>query len=136
VAIDAINGFVHVVYSLRSSQGAGVFYAHQMDPRAGFEQPIAIVYGERAGAARVSSDDSVVAVAYEDPNGGTRSGISLAVSTTSGHSFGERLVASSTSGGSRDPYVVVKGKAIVVGWSDISGDNIAPKLRIRRARLR
>ena len=51
-----------------------------------------------------------------------------------GHIFSERLVASSDTENARDPYVAVRGRAVVVGWSDVpvAGDTT---FRVRRARV-
>ena len=132
IAYDAKNGFAHVAYVLAGPEGAGVFYAHQMEPRASFEPPIAIMYGDRLGAARVASSGDVVAVAYEDPNS-ARGRVSLAVSRTAGHLFEERMMASGASADARDPYVVVRGRAIVEGWSEQPVGGGEPVFKLRRA---
>ncbi len=135
VAIDKKYGYVHVAYALTGPEGPGVFYAHQMDPRSPFEPPVAIIYGERIGDARVAVDGDVVAVAYEDPNsGGDRRKIGLAVSRTSGHLFENRLTASGGISNARDPHVIVRGRAVVVGWSE-TADGADPVFRLRRARV-
>ncbi|MEQ1690481.1 MAG: hypothetical protein ABMA00_04300 [Gemmatimonas sp.] len=136
LVVDDLFGYVHVAYVLVGPEGAGVFYAHQMDPRAAFEPPVAIVYGNRLGAARVAASGNVVAVAYEDPNSGSRPRIGLAVSRTAGHLFEERLIASGTSSVAHDPYVAVRGRAIVEGWSETPVGGGAPVFKIRRARVR
>ena len=132
--MDDRHGYVHVGYALVSPDGPGVFYAHQMDPRSAFEPAQAIVYGERLGAVRVAAAGDIVAVAYEDPNSGAHPRVSVAVSHTSGHSFADRLVASAENANARDPFVAVRGRAVVVGWSDIpaTGDTT---FRVRRARV-
>ena len=127
---------MHVAYVLVGPEGAGVFYAHQMDPRAAFEFPIAIVYGDRLGAARVAASGNVVAVAYEDPNSGARARVGLAVSRTAGHLFEERMIASGTTSDARDPYVAVRGRAIVEGWSEPPAGAGEPVFKVRRARVR
>ena len=135
VAIDRKYGYVHVAYALTGPEGPGVFYAHQMDPRSQFEPPVAIIYGERIGDARVAVDGDVVAVTYEDPNSGLgRRKIGLAVSRTSGHLFEERLTASGGISNARDPYVLVRGRAVVVGWSE-TATGADPIFRLRRARV-
>ena len=134
VAFDDQLGYVHVAYVLTGPEGPGVFYAHQMDPRSAFEAPQAIVYGERLGSARVAADGNVVAVGYEDPNSGARARIGLAVSRTAGHSFEERLLSSGTTSESRDPYVTVRGRAVVEGWSELSAGE--PVFRMRRATVK
>ena len=135
IAVDRVIGYVIVAYALTGPEGPGVFYAHQMDPRAAFEPPVAVLYGERLGEARVASHGDLVAVAYEDPNSRGRVSIGVAVSRTAGHLFEERLTAS---GGTmaRDPHVAVRGRAVVVGWSDYATPSATPTFRIRRATVR
>ncbi len=116
--VDEANGYVHVSYALVGPEGPGIFYAHQMDPRAAFEPPVPIVYGERLGAARVASDGDFVAVAYEDPNSGTRPRIALALSRTAGHLFERRLTVNAGLNPAADPFVLLQGAALVVGWSE------------------
>jgi len=135
VAIDDKHGYVHVAYVLVGPEGPGVFYAHQMYPRAQFEPPKAILYGTKLGAARLAVAGDVVAVAYEDPNSGSRPRVGVAVSTTSGHVFVERLIASADNANAHDPWVAVRGRAVVVGWSDIPATGGDTTFRIRRARI-
>lgn len=118
LSVDGVNGYVHVSYALVGPEGPGIFYAHQMDPRAAFEPPIPIVYGERLGAARVGSDGDLVAVAYEDPNSGSRPRIALAVSRTAGHLFEGRLTVNAGLNPAANPFVQAMGRAIVVGWHE------------------
>jgi len=80
LAVDRLNGYVHVAYALTGPEGPGVFYAHQMDPRAAFEPPVAVLYGERLGQARVASHGELGAVAYEDPNSRARVTTAVAIS--------------------------------------------------------
>ncbi len=135
VAVDTKYGYVHVAYALTGPEGPGVFYAHQMDPRSQFEPPIAIIYGERIGDARVAVNGDVVAVVYEDPNSGLgRRKIGLAVSRTSGHLFEDRLTASGGISNARDPHLIVRGRAVVVGWSETAVGS-DPIFRLRRARV-
>lgn len=135
VAVDSVNGFVHVTYALRGPEGTGIFYAHQMDPRAAFEMPVAILYGERLGASAVASDGDVVAVAYEDPNGRTRASVGVAVSITAGHLFAQRLAATDGARAASSPDVAVRGRAVTVGWRDPSAAAGQPEYRMRRAQV-
>ncbi len=136
VAVDAKNGYVHVAYALTGPEGPGVFYAHQMDPRSAFEPPVAIIYGDHLGEARLAVNGDAVAVAYEDPNSVVgRRRVGLAISRTSGHLFEDRLTASSATANARDPHVVVRGRAVVVGWSETTSDGAEPVFRLRRARI-
>ncbi len=136
IVVDDAHGYVHVGYALTGPEGPGVFYAHQMDPRASFEAPQAIVYGERLGAVRVAVSGDVVAIAYDDPNGGERPRIGLAISRTSGHLFEDRIIASSAIANARDPYVAARGRAVIVGWSETPSGGGEPLFRVRRATVR
>ncbi len=134
VALDA-NGAIHVAYSKTTSSGAGVFHAHQRNNAAKFESPQAIVYGDTPTVTRIASFGDVVAVVYEDPNGGAHSGIALAVSLSGGEQFDYRLEVTAATSGGRDPYVMLKGSSIVVGWSELSLTGTEPTFMIRRARI-
>ncbi|MGV3709212.1 MAG: hypothetical protein ACO1Q7_10245 [Gemmatimonas sp.] len=138
LAVDAKNGYVHVAYAINAPEGPGVFYAHQMDPRAAYETPKVVMYGDRRmGVARVAASGDFVAVVFEDPNAPLDRGrIGLAVSRTAGHSFEPRLDVSK-SGRAVDPYVVLRGRSAVVGWSDVdAGVRETAAFRMRRAVLR
>jgi hypothetical protein len=135
VAVDAENGFVHVAYVVEGPEGAGIFYAHQMDPRAQFEPPLAIVYGDRLAAARVSSAGNLVAVAYEDPNTTAKSRAMVAISTLAGHRFDERVPVSPATADAHDVYVAARANALVIGWSDVGSTGAPPVFRWRRARV-
>ena len=138
LAVDAKHGYVHVAYALNAPEGAGVFYAHQMDPRAPFESPVVMMYGDRRmGVARVATSGDFVAVVYEDPNAPLGRGrIGMAISRTSGHSFEPRVDAS-RAGRAVDPYVLMRGRAAVVGWSEVDSTvNATAAFRMRRATVR
>jgi hypothetical protein len=123
LAADSINGYVHVVYFLDAPEGPGLFYAHQMDPRAPFEPPSTIVYGERPVAAAVASRGDTVVVAYEDPNR-PRPQVELALSRTGGHLFEERhLDVSPDDVAARAPRVALgDGGRLTVAWTESQGD--------------
>lgn len=138
LAVDERNGYVHVAYALNAPEGAGVFYAQQLDPRSAFESPVVMMYGDRKmGAARVAIAGDLVAVVFEDPNAPLNQGrIGLAVSNTSGHTFEPRINAS-RSGRAIDPYIALRGRAAVVGWTDVDSTvRATAAFRMRRAILR
>jgi hypothetical protein len=135
VAVDSITGYVHVAYALAGPEGTGIFYAHQMDPRAAFEVPIAILYGDRLGGARVTADGNVVAVAYEDPNSRQSARVGVAISRTAGHLFDIRLAASVGSRDCRDPEVTVRGSSVTVGWSMRATPDAPPAFWQRQAQV-
>lgn len=116
VAVDTVNGYVHVAYTLAAPEGRGVFYAHRMDPRAAFEPPRVIVYGDRPAATWVTSHNDLVLVAYEDPNTGGRPFVSLALSRSGGHTWDERFAASEGSMSAERPVVALRGTRVALGW--------------------
>ena len=120
VAVDTVNGFVHLAYAMAAPEGRGVFYAHRMDPRAAFEPPQVIVYGDRPATTSVVSAGDLVLVAYEDPNTGGRPFISVAVSRTAGHTWDERFPASQGSMSAERPLVRVRGRDVALGWVERS----------------
>lgn len=122
LAADLVNGYVHVAYFLDAPEGPGLFYSHLMDPRARFEPPSVLVYGERPVAASVASAGDTVAVAYEDPNR-PRPQIELALSRTAGHLFEERHIdVSGDDVAARAPRVAVGAGRVAVMWIEGAGD--------------
>ena len=124
---DSANGFLHVAYFTEAPGGAGVYYVHSMDaPRlvqvgpGMFEQPVALTYGRRAARTSVASRGDTVVVAYEDPNS-ARGGIQLAVSSTAGHSFEERIPLPGGTGAVAHPSVTLAAGRVTVTWRE-AGD--------------
>jgi len=77
---------------------------------------VPIMYGERPSASAVAAADSVVVVAFEDPNTQNPK-ISIAVSRTWGHIFSrERPEASVGAVAVEKPLVAVRFPEIAVGW--------------------
>lgn len=131
IAADSVNGYVHTVYFLEAPEGAGLFYAHQMDPRAAFEPPGVIVYGDQPSAASVASAGDTVVVAYEEPNR-ARSQVELALSRSGGHVFDERhLDVSSSDVTAHDPRAAVgAGGRVAVSWEE-GGVRVVREGRLR-----
>jgi hypothetical protein len=116
IAADAKSGYVHVTYFLNSTGGPGVFFAHSMERGELFHSPVPIMYGERPSATAVAAADSMVIVAFEDPNS-ERSQISLAMSRTWGHIFApQRPEASAGAIIAERPLVALSQSLIAVGW--------------------
>ncbi|MCU0635198.1 MAG: hypothetical protein MUE41_10025 [Gemmatimonadaceae bacterium] len=134
LAIDARSGWIHVAYGMAAPEGPGVFYAHQMDPRALFEPPRVIVYGEGRAAASVASDGDLVAVAFENPN--DRPTIGLALSRTGGHLFDPPVRASTSAVPAERPRVAVRGDSVIVGWIETVPRSTSVTLVVRRGRVR
>jgi len=119
-AIDAWGGHVHVVYAMAAREGPGIFASHSMDRGVLFHSPVAIVYGERIGAADIAARGNIVAIAFEDPNS-AQDQIGLAYSNTMAHMFQHRQTVSLSGGGARSPRVALGEGRIAVAWMRAAG---------------
>jgi hypothetical protein len=133
IAVDSINGYVHVAYYMVAPEGPGLFYAHLMTQYARqFERPVAMVYGEKPVRVTVASRGDTVAVAYEDPNS-ELGRIALSMSFTGGHLFDQtaRIIPVSTSSqqASAPQIVRLTGAQLWVGWTESSQTGSAFLLR-------
>jgi hypothetical protein len=128
IAVDSVNGYVHVAYAIAAPEGTGVFYAHRMGPTLPFERPQVIIYGDRVTRASVASAGDLVAVAYEDPNTTGRPYVSLALSRTAGHSWAERFAVSGDGETAERPGVVLRGREVAVGWMVPNTARVLPAL--------
>jgi hypothetical protein len=125
IAADARSGYVHVTYFLHGPNGPGVFFSHSMERGALFHAPVPIMYGERPAETAVASVDSVVVVAFEDPNS-KRSRVSLAMSRTWGHIFArERPEASNGETLAARPLIALRDSVIAVGWHGVDRSIVA-----------
>jgi hypothetical protein len=116
IAADGSSGYVHVTYFIDAAGGPGVFFAHSMERGELFHSPVPIVYGDRPSSTAVAAADSVVVVAFEDPNG-ERAQIALAMSRTWGHIFTrERPEASTGAPEAEGPLVALRKGLVAVGW--------------------
>ena len=116
IAADGASGYVHVTYFLNAAGGPGVFFAHSMERGELFHSPVPIMYGGRPSQTAVAAADSVVVVAFEDPNS-ERAQISLAMSRTWGHIFArERPEASTGTPEAERPLVALRKELVAVGW--------------------
>jgi hypothetical protein len=119
-AIDAWGGHVHVAYAMAAREGPGIFASHSMDRGALFHTPVAVVYGERIGAADIAARGNLVAIAFEDPNA-AQDHIGIAYSSTMAHLFQHRETVSSSGGAARSPRVTIADRRIGVAWTRASG---------------
>lgn len=137
IAVDSVNGYVHVAYYMVAPEGPGLFYSHLMDARLKrFETPVAIVYGEKPVRVNVASRGDTVALAYEDPNSEIGR-IAMSMSLTAGHLFEQtaRLIPVSTSSqqASAPQIVRLSDAQLWVGWREASQSGSA--FLLRRARI-
>ena len=116
IAADGSSGYVHVTYFLDAAGGPGVFFSHSMERGELFHSPVPIMYGDRPSSTAVAAADSVVVVAFEDPNS-ERGQIALAMSRTWGHIFArERPEASTGAPEAEGPLVALRKGLVAVGW--------------------
>ena len=137
IAVDSVNGYVHIAYYMVAPEGPGLFYAHLMNPQLPrFETPQAIVYGEKPVHVAIASRADTVALAYEDPNSEVGR-IAMSMSITAGHLFEQtaRLIPVSTSSqqASSPQIVRLAGGQLWVGWRESSQSGSA--FLLRRARI-
>ncbi|HEY3112311.1 MAG TPA: hypothetical protein VGJ62_01340 [Gemmatimonadaceae bacterium] len=122
------SGYVHLVYFIEASDGAGVFFAHSMDNGGMFHSPVPVVYGNAPSVASVAGNGDSVVVVFEDPNSMTpRIGIVLSHST--GHIFDQRGQVTPGDVRAIAPWVALDHRRITVWWktpddSEASSDRV------------
>ena len=132
IAADSASGYVHVAYSMRDAQGAGIFFSHSMDRGKMFHWPVTITYGDHLTDVAIAVHGDTIAIAYVEPSS-DHPQIGLALSHTMGHIFEDRLTVPSSSDAS-DPAVAIAPGRIGVAWiHHISGG--ATSLMTRTARF-
>lgn len=114
IAADSSSGYVHVAYSMRDAQGAGIFFSHSMDRGKMFHWPVTITYGEHLTDVAIAVRGDTVAIAYIEPSS-DHPQLGLALSHTMGHIFEDRLTVPSSSDAS-DPAVAIAPGRIGVAW--------------------
>ena len=134
LAVDALNGYLHLAYHLVAREGAGLFFTHVMDTGMLFHEPVPIVYGERPSATALASRGDTVVVVYEDPNSRVPR-LGIAVSRTQGHIFEGRMPASDEVGESRRPLVALRGDRVVIAWDASERGGRVPRVMLREGRI-
>jgi hypothetical protein len=132
IAVDSASGYVHIGWFAEPKSGAGIFFAHSMDSAKTFHAAVPIVFGRNPSRVAVASSGDRVVVAYEDPNAAQTS-IALALSSTMGHIFERRVIASGDNGIAKQPVVRLQGDLIQVWWSEYSPN---PTVSATRPRYR
>ena len=112
---DPVSGYLHLVYFIEASDGAGVFFAHSMDKGGMFHAPVAVVYGNAPSVASVAGIGDSVVVVFEDPNS-TTPRIGIALSRSAGHIFEERGQATPDDVPAITPWVALDNRRITVWW--------------------
>ena len=114
IAADSASGYVHVAYSMRDAQGAGIFFSHSMDRGRMFHWPVTIVYGDHLTDVAIAAHGDTVAIAYIEPSS-DHPQLGLALSHTMGHIFEDRLTVPSSADAS-DPAIAIGSGRIGVAW--------------------
>ncbi len=117
VFYDAARGYLHVVYFIEASDGAGIFFAHSMDTGAMFHSPVPVVYGKRPSAASVAANGDSVVVVFEDPNA-TAPMLGIVLSSTTGHIFEARGEATPEDVPAASPWLSLDHRRITLWWKE------------------
>jgi len=118
---DPVRGYVHLVYFIEASNGAGVFFAHSMDKGGMFHSPVPVVYGNSPSAASVAANGDSVVVVFEDPNA-TASRIGMVLSSTTGHIFEQRGDATPDDVPAITPWVGLDHRKVTVWWRSVDAN--------------
>lgn len=119
---DSISGYVHLVYFIEASDGAGVFFSHSMDNGAMFHSPVPVVYGSTPSVASVAGHGDSVVVVFEDPNSNTRR-IGIVLSHVTGHIFGQRAQVTPDEVAAIAPWVALDHDTVRVWWKSPDADS-------------
>ena len=114
IAADSSSGYVHVAYSMRDAEGAGIFFSHSMDRGRMFHWPVTITYGDHLTDVAIAVHRDTVAIAYVEPSS-DHPQLGLALSHTMGHIFENRLTVPSSADAS-DPAIAIAPGRIGVAW--------------------
>jgi hypothetical protein len=110
-----MSGYLHLVYFIEASDGAGVFFAHSMDKGGMFHTPVPVVYGNTPSGASVAGIGDSVVVVFEDPNA-TTPRIGIALSRSAGHMFEQRGQVTPEDVRAVAPWVALDHGKITVWW--------------------
>jgi hypothetical protein len=136
VFYDPVSGYLHLVYFIEGTDGAGVFFAHSMDKGGMFHAPVAVIYGNVPSAASVAGIGDSVVVAFEDPNA-TTPRIGIVLSRSAGHIFEQRGEVTPDDVPAVAPWIAFDKGKITVWWkspdsSGVSGDRVGYRIGIWR----
>jgi hypothetical protein len=129
---DPTSGYLHLVYFIEGSEGAGVFFSHSMDKGKMFHVPVAVVYGNAPTDASVAGTGDSVVVVFEDPNS-TTPRIGIALSRSAGHIFEQRGQVTPDDVRAAAPWVALDHQKITVWWKtpDLSGSQYGDQVGYR-----
>lgn len=129
---DPASGYLHLVYFIEATDGAGVFFAHSMDKGKMFHAPVPVVYGNAPSDAAVAGIGDSVVVVFEDPNATTER-IGIALSGSAGHIFEQRGQVTPDDVRAVAPWVALQHGKVTVWWKtpDQSGSQYGDRVGFR-----
>ena len=130
ISYDSTAGYLHLVYFIEASDGAGVFFAHSMDNGRMFHSPVPVVYGSAPSVASVAGHGDSVVVVFEDPNS-TTPRIGIVLSHATGHIFDQRAQVTPDDVAAVTPWVALEGKRITVWWNTPSDSTSTDRVGFR-----
>ena len=132
VFYDPVSGYLHIVYFIEGTDGAGVYFTHSMDKGAMFHAPVPVVYGNAPSRASVTGIADTVVVVFEDPNAATPR-IGIALSRSAGHIFEQRGQVTPEDVRAVAPWVALDQEKITVWWkaADRSGSSSGDRVGYR-----
>ena len=132
VFYDLASGYLHIVYFIEGSDGAGVYFTHSMDKGRTFHAPVPVIYGNAPSSASVAGSGDSVVVVFEDPNA-TAPRIGIALSRSAGHIFEQRTQVTPDDVRAVAPWVALAPGKITVWWKalDRSGSPNADRVGYR-----
>jgi len=131
IAADSSSGYVHVAYSMRDAQGAGVFFSHSMDRGTMFHSPVTIMYGDQLTDVAVAARADTVVVAFIDPSS-DHPQLGIALSHTMGHIFEQRLTLPSSTDAFTPAIAIAPGRIAVAWVHRVPGGETSVVTRIGR----
>jgi hypothetical protein len=120
IFFDPASHYVHLVYFIEASDGAGVFFAHSMDEGRMFHSPVPVVYGNAPSVASVAGNGDSVVVVFEDPNS-TTPRIGIVLSRATGHIFEQRGQVTPDDVRAVAPWLALDHQRITVWWKTPDG---------------
>src|SRR4051812_10962196 len=132
-SVAVVGDDLHVAYSMKASEGTGVFFAHFMGSM--LHSPVPVIYGERLVETAIAAEGDRVIVAYEEPNG-SRPRVDIALSSTQGHIFEHHTPATRDVDVARSPLVAMAGRVVAVSWISerLAGGTLGRIVRTGRLR--
>jgi hypothetical protein len=129
---DSVSGYLHIVYFIEGSDGAGVYFTHSMDKGGLFHAPVPVIYGNAPAAASVAGIADSVVVVFEDPNA-TTPRIGIALSRSAGHIFEQRGQVTPEDVRAIAPWAALDKRQIRVWWktADHSGSPSSDRVGYR-----